>query len=418
LQTRAYGSLENPSTPFSAVFQWLDAMGGGPTAAGKIVSTDTAMRLSAVFRAVDLIAGTVAKAELLTYRQDGEAKLMAKDHYLWRLLKDRANPEMSAFRFKRLMMSWVLLHGNAYAVMDVSNNGRVLALQPVHPGRVQFTLGQGYMVRPLNGQGSPLAVPSGFMLHLRGLETDEKGIGLSVIGQARESLGITMAAEEQAGRLFSNGMQFGGFIKVPQQLSDATKDKIVRYLEKRHLGSENAHRIGVIDEGMEFIQTTMAPEDAQFLETRKAQVTDIARWFGVPPHKIGDLDKSTNNNIEHQGLEFVNDCIDPHLCNWENEINNSLLSEQESRTFFCQFNRRNLVPRDAKTKAEAAAIYRGNGILDDSEIREDLGMNPHPEGGVLMANGTFRPVKVLAAAPLSEAPTPPASSNTQGDNNA
>lgn len=404
LAQHRYGSIEDPRTPFSAIYDFIEAKGGGPTWSGAVVSPDSAMTISAVYACVRIISCGVAMLDLLTYRRDGDRDLLATDHYLWRLLKDRANPRMSSFRFKRLMTSWVLLHGNAYAVMDVSANGRVTSLEPVHPRRVRMVEG-GYMVKSIDGTGQELPVPWEYMLHLRGAEVDERGMGLSVIAQARQSLGAALATEEFAARLFSNGAQFKGFFKIPQALGDDAKKKLTEYIQRRHQGADKAHNFGVLDAGTDFVPTSMSAEDAQFLETRKFQVTDIARWFGVPPHMIGDLDRSTNNNIEHQGIEMRIYCLGPHLESWETEINNSLLSETESRQFFVRFDREELMKGDQKSEAAADSIYRQNGIKTTNEIRKRIGMNPHPDGDTLLANGTLRPVSVLSN-PIPPAPEP------------
>lgn len=404
LVQQRYGSIEDPRTPFSAIYDFIEAKGGGKTWSGAVISPDSAMTISAVFACVRIISCGVAMLDLLTYRRDGERDLLATDHYLWRLLKDRANPRMSSFRFKRLMTSWVLLHGNAYAVMDVSNNGRVMSLEPVHPRRVRMVEG-GYMVKSIDGTGSELPVPWEYMLHLRGAETDERGQGLSVIAQARQSLGATLATEEYASRLFSNGAQFKGFFKIPQAMGEDAKKRMTEYVQRLHQGVDKAHGFGVLDAGTDWIPTSMNAEDAQFLETRKFQVGEIARWFGVPPHAIGDLDRSTNNNIEHQGIEMRIYTLGPHLELWENEINNSLLSETESRQYFVRFDRDELMKGDQKAEAAAASIYRQNGIMTTNEIRRRMGLNPHPDGDTLLANGTLRPVGELSN-PALAAPAP------------
>jgi HK97 family phage portal protein len=286
----------------------------------------------------------------------------------------------------------VLLYGNAYSIMTISRNGLVTRLDPIHPDRVRPVDG-GYMVRV--AQGGEIPIPDELMLHIRGIETDERGIGLSIVGQARQAIGMAMATERFGARYFGNGSVAGGFIEIAENLSDIARKNMLKVLEARHAGAANAHRIGILDGGSKFIQTTIPPDDAQFLQTRKFNVNEIARWFGVPPHMIGELERSTNNNIEHQGLEFVTHCLGPHLENFEAECNSALLSETESKTVFVQFRREKLIQGDMASRATVAATLRSNGIIDGNEARGPFGYNPHPDGDTLLANGTFTPVSVL-----------------------
>jgi HK97 family phage portal protein len=383
-------SLENPRTSFDRAFELL---GGGQLAdSGEMVSPTTAMTIGAVFQCVSIIANGTAMLDLLTYRRTGVRIEQDQSHYLYRLLRDDVRPHMTAFRWKRLMQSWVLLHGNAYSIMTISRNGLVTQLDPIHPDRVRLVEG-GYTVQV--AQGNPVFIPEALMLHIRGIETDERGLGLSIVGQARQAIGMAMATDRFGARYFGNGSVAGGFIEIAENLSTEARKNMLKVLEARHGGAANAHRIGILDGGSKFIQTTIPPDDAQFLQTRKFNVNEICRWFGVPPHMVGELERSTNNNIEHQGLEFVTHCLGPHLENFESECNSALLSEMESKTVFVQFRREKLIQGDMASRATVAATLRSNGIITGNESRAPFGYNPHPDGDTLLANGTFTPVSVL-----------------------
>lgn len=391
-------SIEDPKTSWDAVFQYLSAM-GLDTYAGRVVGEQAAMQISAVMACTRLIANGVAMLPLLTYRRgDGDARERASEHYLWRLLKDRANPLMTAFRFKRVMTARAALLGNAYAWADVSPNGRVVGLYPWHPNDVRVQrakdgFGRWTLLYELCEGGHVVErVPAAFMLHIRGLEMDSSGMGLSVIKAARQSMGISLAAEEFGARLFTNGASQGGFIKVPNKLSPEAVERLLSSFNRRHQGVARAHRIGVLEEGMEFVPNMMNPEDLQFLETRTFNVRDIARWFGVPPHMIGELERATFANIEHQSLEYLRDTLQPWLTNWEQEVVNTLLSETESKKIFVEFLPDAMVKTDLKTRYEAYGTGIQNGFLSPNEARGKDNMNPAEGGEQLLVNGNMIPI--------------------------
>lgn len=382
-------SLENPRTYLDRVFE---IMGGSQqTAAGVTVGPDSALSFSAVFAAIRLLSTGVAMLDSPIYRSIGEnQREEIPGHYLYPLLNRQANPDMTAFRFKSIMTQWMLQWGNAYAPFVVSPNGRITSISPVHPTRVR-RLDGGYAV--LTDTWVP--VPKDSMFHLRGLVCDSEGNGLSVVSQARQTIGGALATEQYGSKMFSNGARLSGFVEVPMQMKVDDKAKMINYLEKEYTGAMNAGRIAVFDGGSKFHQTSMSAQDAEFLASRKFSINEIARWFGVPPHMIGDLDRATFSNIEHQGLEFTTYSLGPHLENWEAEVNASLLSVSEGRTVYMEFCRDELTRGDMKSRAEAASIFVQNGIMTPNEVREEFELNPHADGDTLLANGTLTPVKIL-----------------------
>jgi HK97 family phage portal protein len=401
--------MERPSSNWNTLLDILN--GGNMTAAGVSITPESAMQISAVEACVRLIRDGVGMLDLITYRRAGQNNVEAEDHYLYRLLRNRVNRTMSAMRWKKLMISWKLLHGNAFSELEISKNGRVTGLNPIHPDCVfpVFDLGGGsqimgtisgayrgyrvigYMVQqPLSGTFRPVSLDR--MFHLRGIEVDESGFGHSVIGFARQTLGLAKATEEYGSRLFSNGASMSGLVQVPTGMKDETKTRVLRYFKEQFSGVQKAHGIGVIEDTMKFIQLSMNPEDAQFLLTREFQVNEIARWFGVPPHMIGELKRATNNNIEHQSLEFVRFCLGPHLEDFEQQVALDLLSEEEGRSVYVQFRRGELTEGDMKTQSESCATQINAGIITPNEARQRLGMNPHKDGDQLIANGNMVPV--------------------------
>ncbi len=414
LDWRSSPSLENPQTGFDRAFELLAV--NNRSYSGQMVSEQSALTISAVFACVRVIANGVAMLDLCPYRETDKTKEVARDHYLYPLLKKQANPGMSAFRFKRLMTTWACLWGNAYAYVDIRRNGRVVGLYPFHPARTRVEVGRKdsdyklfYTFLDKDGNVIHDKLSEHEVLHFRGLETDEMGMGITPVSVARNAIGNSQAIEEYTGSLFQNGLSLSGVLSHPNRLSDQAAERIRQKMQHRH-GAGGSSRGGllVLEEGMKFDSTQMHPEDAQFLETRQYQVSDICRWFGVPNHMVNDLSHATFSNIEHQGLEFVTHTLGPWLENWEQEINNALLSVTESQTISVEFDRDELTMGDMKSRADAFSVLRNNGILTGNEVREEFGFNPTDEGDVLLVNGNMVPVEQAGEAQeMAEGPENP-----------
>ena len=370
-------SLENPRNSLARVFDIQS------TYTGKAVTESSALTIAAVWACVRIISGTIAKTPLNTFRRTPDGKQLAPGHYLFNLLRNSANERMTAFRFQRLMMAWVLLWGNAYAEMEINGRGQITALWPMRPDRMRIIQAEDgtltYIYQPVGVGLQTRVIDSHYMFHLRGLELDGV-VGLSPIQQARQSIGLAMAAEEYGARFFGNNGRPGMVLQHPGVLSDKAQKNLLESWNSIHQGLQGAHRVGVLEEGMELKEVGIPPEDAQFLQTRRFQAVDIARIFGVPPHKIAELDKATFSNIENQSIEFVQDSMEDWFGNWEAEIPHSMLSAREASTIFAQFDRRILLRGDFASRSAGLATLRQNGFINGDEGREDLGFNPIPDG--------------------------------------
>jgi HK97 family phage portal protein len=281
--------------------------------------------------AVNMIATQMGNLPLVLYKKDGADKSPYKAHRLYRLLHDRPNPETSAFTFKQHLQGHVLLWGNGYAEIERDRSDQPIALWPITPERVT-----PYRDRPngpleykvLNPGGGETFFAARDILHVPGLGYD--GVcGYSVIAKARESIGLGLATEKFGGTFFGNGSTFGGAIEHPGTLTETARKNLRESIEARHQGVDRAHKFIVLEEGMKYEKFGIPPNDAQFLETRTFQVDEIARWFNLPPHKLKELARSTNNNIEHQNLEYYIDCLAPWCEVWEQELNFKLVSALE-----------------------------------------------------------------------------------------
>lgn len=360
---------------------------GNATASGVAVTDETAMRVAAVYRCVTLISGAVAVMPLAIKRRVGDSRFDATDHPLWGLLTRKPNPWQTPSQFRRQMQGQLLLRGNGYA-RKVRSGGRVIALIPLHPDRVtgvqrdDFTIDYRYVTKA----GSIEIIPQRDMFRLTGMSLD--GIsGLSVVGYAREAIGLAIAEEKHGGSLFKNGTSLGGVLKHPKTLSDKGVDNLIKSLEEFR-GSENANKTLLLEEALDYQPLGMSNVDAQFLEARGFQRSEIFMFFGVPPHMAGDTTKATSwgSGIEQQSLGFVAYTLEDWLTTWEQSIARDLIAENEP-DLYARFNRAALVRGDIKTRYAAYAVARQWSLMTPDEIRALEDMNPIDGGDDLFAPG-------------------------------
>ena len=341
------------------------------------------MQVAAVFACIRVLAESVASLPLIVYkrRPDG-GKDRDPPHPLYRTLHDRPNRWQTGFEFREMLMGHAALRGNAYAAIKATGGQAVAELTPLHPDRViPFRAPDGliaYEHTPLEGPRRILLQPE--MLHIRGLSDD--GIcGLSPIKLHREAIGLALVTEEHGARLFANGAQLGGVLQHPGKLQPEAVERLKKSWEARYSGVGNAHRTAVLEEGMTWNKVGMTSEDAQFLESRHYQVTEIARIFRIPPHMIGDLSKATFSNIEHQALEFVVHTLRPWLVRWEQAILRDLFTEPDQETHFVEFLVDGLLRGDTQSRYNAYAVGRQWGWLSANDIRRLENLNPIEQGG-------------------------------------
>lgn len=364
--------VENPRNPLTAIFDIPDSP------SGKRVTEQSALQITAVWRCVNIIAGAIAKTDFLPYRRTPQGKERATDHYLYWLLMKQANPRLSAFRFKRMMQAWVCLWGNAYAEIETNGRGQVVAFWPWRPDRVRIegegTTWYGEFYTYTRENGEQVTLHRDDVFHLRGMETD--GVkGLSPIRAARVTLGLAAAAEEYGARFFANNGRPGGVLESPTALSDPAQKRLTKNWNEIHRGIRGSHRIGILEEGLKYKDVGIPPEDMQFLQTRQFEAIDIARLFGVPPHKIAELSRATFSNIEHQGIEFVQDCLGDWFACWSSEGETQLLSVRELETIELRFWPEKLLSGDKLTRYKAYSIGRQQGWLSVNDIRDAEDMN-------------------------------------------
>jgi HK97 family phage portal protein len=379
--TTILSGLEKRSHPSNPA-AWLLEMGLKPTASGVNVTEQTSLQSTAVFSCVRILAESEAMLPLILYkRRQDRGRDRATDHRLYPILHDLPNPEMTSMEFRETLTGHVASWGNAYAEIDWSNGGWVRGLWPLRPDKTRPKRVNGRLVYEVKvpGLDTIQRLPFERVMHIKGLGFDGN-IGYSPIGLARQAVGLALATEEYGARFFGNGARPSVVLEHPGTLSDTAYDRLRQNWEDKHQGLEKAHRIAILEEGMKVETIGIPPEEAQFLETRKFQVAEIARLFRVPPHMIADLERATFNNIEELSLEFVIYTLMPWLVRWEQAIYRDLLSEMERTQYFAKHLVEGLLRGDIKSRYEAYHIARLDGWMSGDDIRELEDMNPMPDG--------------------------------------
>ena len=381
-------------------------MMGGSTS-GKSVTERSSMQMTAVYACVRILSEAIAglPLHLYRYKEDG-GKEQAVDNNLYRLLHDEPNPEMTSFVFRETLMTHLLLWGNAYAQIIRNGKGEVIALYPLMPNKMSVDRdekGQLYYTYSRANEeaatmtGNTVILKPSDVLHIPGLGFDGL-VGYSPIAMAKNAIGMAIACEEFGAKFFANGAAPSGVLEHPGTIKDPAK--VRDSWNSTFGGSANSGKVAVLEEGMKYTPISISPEQAQFLETRKFQINEIARIFRVPPHMVGDLEKSSFSNIEQQSLEFVKYTLEPWVVRWEQALSRALLSITEKPTYFFKFNLEGLLRGDYQSRMNGYAIARQNGWMSANDIREleDQDRIPAEEGGDLyLINGNMLPLNKAGA---------------------
>ncbi len=386
---------------------------GYESSSGVLVNADSAMTVSAVYACVRVLAETVATLPLFIYQRTTDGgKSKESRHPLYGLLHDAPNDWQTSVEWREMMMGHLALRGNAYSYLDFAGNGYPLRLIPLHPDKVRpFWDGPNLDIiryEITDNAGHFAVYPMERILHLRGLSSDGL-MGISPIGVARESIGLAKATEEYGARLFSSYGRPGGILTHPAKLTPEAAKRLRDSWQASHAGLPSAHKVAVLEEGMSWHQVSMNAEDAQFLQTRQYQITEIARLFRIPPHMIGDLSRATFSNVEQQSLEFVTHTIRPWLVRWEQALSRSLLPKADhDRGYFIEFLVDGLLRGDIASRYQAYSIGRNNGWLSANDIRRLENMNPLPDrqGDLYLVPLNMVPAETLTGSSQMNPPVP------------
>jgi HK97 family phage portal protein len=404
-------SPENPQYPLTSQVL-IDLMGGSPTVAGPYINEQNAHKMTAVYRAWALIAGTIGTLPLRTFAG------IAPGEELWEgpaanllLYPGGRDPVTgiaypgapTATVFFETMIVHMLAWGNAYVVRVPSVLGnRIVSLDLLYPWRVrpiwvkktpENPTGKAFMVDD-DDQGPMIAYPKD-VIHIRAMGTDLLK-GISPIGAARQALGVAVAAEEYGARLFGSGSLMSGILQTDAELDQETADRLKERWKAKMSGLGSAHEVAVMDSGVKWQSISIPPEDAQFLQTREFAVTEVARLYGIPPHMLMQVEKSTSwgSGIEEQGLAFSNYTLRPWLVRIEQALSNELLP----RGVNCRFQTAELLRGDVDQRYKAYQTAIMNGVMTPNEARAREGMHPLDGGESLMFPSNYITLKVATEA--------------------
>jgi HK97 family phage portal protein len=372
----------------------MDMMvGGGP----ETWSENSSLQNPTVWACVRVISEAFASMPTHVYRRTKDGgKELARDHYLYPLVHDQANPELTAFNYWELAQAHLCTWGNHYSLIDFDQADRVKALWPLPPDRVKVTRERvneprQYTYRQNDGRWVP--VDGQFIFHVPGLGYDGR-IGYSPIGMHRQTIGAANAVQEFGARLFSNGVRASGFLEHPSTLTKEAGERLVKSFTEQYTGLKNANKAILLEGGLTFKPSSINPDDAQFLETRKLSRSEIAGCFRVPAHMVGDLEKATFSNIEQQSLEFVTFTLVPWMSRWEAQIRARLLSPQQRQKYFVEIDANGLMRGDAESRAKFYQLGINSGWLKPNEARRKENFNEDPAGDVY-----FRPLNTGMVSP-------------------
>jgi HK97 family phage portal protein len=356
---------------------WRQMLNPATNSAGVAVNVESAMHVSAVWACVRIISESIASLPIQVYeRSEDGSKNHSTSHPLHQLLHIMPNSEQTILDLMEFKLSNVLLRGTAYSQVLRSGRGQIGEILPLYTHHMRLARdASGKLVYDYQEAGNSRVFSQNEIWRLSGLGND--GVqGLSPISLARESIGVAIAADAQAGKLFSNGMQVPHVFEIPTEMSDNAYERLKSELNNKHAGVDNAFKALILESGLTLKNIGMNAQDSQFLESRKFQIADIARWYRVPLHMLNELDKATFANIEHQSIEFVMHTLRPWMKRIELTMMRDLFTEEERKRYFVEFKIDALLRGDTKTRYEAYGKGINDGWLSRNEVRGFENLNP------------------------------------------
>lgn len=391
-------SLENPSTPLSAIFE------DRKTTSGVAVNEEGALAIGAVHSCVKVISETMAQMDLEVVEKVGKTTRANTKHPNYWLLYAQPSPNYNRFEWVQGMVAYALLWGNGYSkiIRDRFANAIELKIIPAWEVSIKLTE-RGRLYYEWQGdKGTEIIMPDD-IIHLKNLGTDGL-IGLSPIQIQRESLGNSIVKQQHEGAFYANGAKASGILMFPGSMGPKEKKNVKESFGKESEGAKNTGKTIILEDGVKYQQLTIPQNDAQFLESKKYDRSEIAGWYRVPPYKIGDHEKSTYSNIEGQERSFAKDTIVPWAERFQQEIDRKLFFESERGKFESQFNLDDLIKGDIKTRYEVYGSAVQFGILKPTEAREAEGWPLEGTEDIdnFFMNGTMLPVKTINARPVDK----------------
>lgn len=375
----------------------------GQTNAGEIVDARTAMQITAVYACIRVLSESIAQLPLQLYKIEDGKREKATDHPLYFLLHSEPNPEMSSFNWREAMMMHMLVFGNCYSQIIRDGRGNVTALYPLmsdkmelsrDPNTSQLYYEYTHSIKEadtMKAREEKVRLDPKDVFHVPGMGFDGL-IGYSPLALAKNAVGTGLACEKYGAKFFNNSAIPTGVLEHPNVLDDEAAERLRENWNSVYGGSNSAGKVAVLEQGMSYKPISITPEQVQFLQTRKFQTGEIARIFRVPPHMIGDLERSTYANIEQQSLEFVKYTLDPWLVRWEQAIQRSLLKDDEKSRYYVKFNVDGLLRGDYQSRMNGYALGRQNGWYSTNDIRNLENMElvaPEDGGDLYLINGNM-----------------------------
>ncbi len=379
-----FGYLFSPGSSSTGVHHWHPIRGGGyQTTAGTPVNEWNALTLPAVYACIGLISDAIAQLPIRVYRQTESGREHVAGHRVEQMLNQEPNDRQTAFSFRKTMISHVLSWGNGYAEIERTNGGEPVAMYLALPDRTNPELtmdGELIFHTTIDRQTKTIESPD--IVHIPALGFDGV-VGYSPVAVARQALGLAKAQEEYGARFFANDAKSGGFIKHPGKLSEQAVHNLRESFAAQG-GPENAHKPKVLEEGAEFQQTTIPPEDAQFLESRTFQIGEVARMYRVPLHMIQEVSGSTSwgSGLAEMSMGFVRFTLAPWMTPIEQEMNRKLFTQRErEQGYYVSHDTSDLLRGDLTDRSEyyTRALDPETGWLTREEVRASEDKDPLDE---------------------------------------
>ena len=375
----------------------INWVSGGATYSGEVVSVRTSLLIDTVYACSRLIAQTIATLPLQLYKMDNSGRgTVARDHPLYTLLHDQPNGDMTAVTFWEAVVACILLWGNAY--IEIQRIGtRIVALAPMVPDRLTAQRqSDGSLIYRYSWLGQVIELAEEDVMHIKGFSLDGM-TGMSIVGQARETMGIAMAAEKSAASFFRNGMRPSMVFTMEKWLNETQRKRFEEETKEKIVGSINAGGYALLEGGMKAEAISIKPEDAQLLATRAFGVEQICRWFGVQPVMIGHMEKSTawGTGLEQMNLWFLTYTLRPLLKSIEQAIRMSLLLPGERNNYYAEFNVDALLRADSAGRAALMTALAQNGLRTRNELRALDNEPPMDGADDLTVQSNLLPIQLL-----------------------
>lgn len=367
------------ATPSDWFLDWLH---NGRKSAGQNVTPETSMRISAVYASVSLLVRTIASLQVGLYRKSGTIIEEVTDLPEAYAVTFEPHTFYDSYQWRAAAMLHLMLRGNHYSKLSFDRNGRVNEIRILHPDNVIPYIYEDklYYRVTIDEQGRSYVLLPNEIIHLK-LFGEDGIIGKSPLSYARETVGMALAANDYAAAMYENGGGVRGVIeRAPMNMTGPQMDQLRNEFVKIMRDYRTSGSIGVLRGETKFTQIALSPKDAQFIESANLSTKDIARFFGVPLHLIGDLERSTNNNIEHQSIEFVMHTVRPLVKNWESELNRKVLRKSDRSSMFFRFNIDSLMRGDTAARAQYYQTMTNIGAMSLDEVRNMENLNPIADG--------------------------------------